>query len=1274
MVGAWLVFGALAACGGGTSPGSDGGAIDEPGLTAGDDAPPGAPSVTILAPQGGAVLPFGETVALTGHVTDDRDSPTQLSLVWSSDVDGSLAAALAANNGLSAANVGGLSAGYHSLTLAATDLEGLTGSASVSVLVNAAPTAPVVAIEPAQPTAGDDLVAVVLAAPTDANRGAAALALHHRWWVDGADSGLGAPTVPAGLTERGQVWQVQVWAEDGHVAGAVGADEVVIANTPPTCDGAAVLPSAGTTVDTFECVCADRADADGDPADTDTCVFAADGQAVQIGSCTLPPGVVQKGQSLTCTYTPHDGADAGAPAVSDAIPILNAPPTPPAVSIDPPAGGLGTTFTCQVIEAGVDPDADQLAWEYTWLVDGQANPGETSQAAIPSNLVGADGLPPVKGSLLRCRVTASDGIAKSVPADSPVVVLGNSPPTGGKALVSPAVATEASTLSCDAADALDPDDDEVGWLYGWHVHGTTVSGQASQTLTGAHFDKGDLVGCVATPTDGQANGLPVQAKNPVTIQNTLPLVESVVVTPAAADQLGVFTCAWSGWLDPDLADPPQVALAWQALGADGSWADHEGATGVALPAAGLPRGTQVRCVATPSNGAALGVPAVSAPAEVVNTLPAVGGATITPSEGGPCAPYTCQATGVMDPDPDETVLVAYRWTVNDQPAGAPKPALDGVLLAPGDVLRCHARATDGSLDDEQQTLYGPEVTSAPVTIGNTPPQVEQVTLSPAVAIPADTLTCAPAGLSDADGCQTALEVVFKWYADGALVEGAAGDTLAAASLALGTEVLCQVVVGDGWEFGSPKLSNPAIIGPADPVVTVAAPEGATGAVTCELVQEATHAQPLDYSFHWTFNGGPEEAWPQTLPAGTVTHCDVVTCRTMAATADGSYSVGSNTASEAFPLGPGCDDDDPCTEASCAAGGGCSSAFHEGPCDDGDPCSEGEHCEAGFCVGGVATDCDDANPCTADACVPPTGCVYAPADPGPCGPNGVGTCQGSACCVPQCAGLECGADGCGGSCGECEGEAVCVPETGLCVGPSPGMTVVSASGFWMGCNDKDDILCKNDEYPFRPVFLSVYQIDLRQVTASEYEACVEAFTCFPPGSGPGCNYQVPARANHPMNCVNWYDAEAYCASVGKRLCTEAEWEKAARGDDGRKFPWGFDDPTCDVAVVPDEGGVAGCGTGGTAPVGSKPDGASPYGLLDMSGEVYDWTADWYWDAYYTVAPQTDPPGPDAGSFKVRRGGAYDSSLKELRVSSRQLSAPNYGAPAFGVRCCDEFPPQ
>ena len=216
---------------------------------------------------------------------------------------------------------------------------------------------------------------------------------------------------------------------------------------------------------------------------------------------------------------------------------------------------------------------------------------------------------------------------------------------------------------------------------------------------------------------------------------------------------------------------------------------------------------------------------------------------------------------------------------------------------------------------------------------------------------------------------------------------------------------------------------------------------------------------------------------------------------------------------------------------------------------------------------------------------------------------------------------------------------------------------------MGCNEAVDDDCFFDEYPYHEVYLDSYYIDVTEVTAADYAACVSAGGCTAAGSGAYATYQVAGKESHPINYVDWYQAEAYCIWAGKRLPTEAEWEKAARGADGRKYPWGNESPTCDVAVT------SGC-PGDTQPVCSvSPAGDSPYGLCDMAGNVFEWVADWYSSDYYDTSPANNPTGPNSGSTRVIRGGSFDYYAVGLRVSDRGggYGFPSGGFVALGFRC-------
>lgn len=238
-------------------------------------------------------------------------------------------------------------------------------------------------------------------------------------------------------------------------------------------------------------------------------------------------------------------------------------------------------------------------------------------------------------------------------------------------------------------------------------------------------------------------------------------------------------------------------------------------------------------------------------------------------------------------------------------------------------------------------------------------------------------------------------------------------------------------------------------------------------------------------------------------------------------------------------------------------------------------------------------------------------------------------------------------------------------------------VVPAGSFMMGCNEALDSECNDSEFPYHEVTLLQFKIDKYEVTAAQYQACVDNGACNNDNESEPqykdysdssyCNMGKSGRDNYPMNCVSWFGAKAYCEWAGKRLPTEAEWEKAARGPDGRVYPWGNETATCDYAVTTDESNVYGCGTDSTLPVGSKPLGASPYGALDMAGNISEWCNDWYHISYYSISPSEDPQGPETGTRKVIRGEDWQSYSDGLRVSKRKLNHPGTRQQIWGFRC-------
>jgi formylglycine-generating enzyme required for sulfatase activity/serine/threonine protein kinase len=274
------------------------------------------------------------------------------------------------------------------------------------------------------------------------------------------------------------------------------------------------------------------------------------------------------------------------------------------------------------------------------------------------------------------------------------------------------------------------------------------------------------------------------------------------------------------------------------------------------------------------------------------------------------------------------------------------------------------------------------------------------------------------------------------------------------------------------------------------------------------------------------------------------------------------------------------------------------------------------------------------------------------------------------------------------------------DAGAIASPPPvecpeGMAKIPGGKFFMGSDDKND---RDNEHPAHQVELSPYCIDRTEVTVAKYKECSDRGECkraprendFPGIDAkdhavydPLCTIRDPeTKAQHPINCVDWALADAYCKAQNERLPTEAEWEFATRGSDGRKYPWGDDPPTkggrlnacgkecvawgkkngAEVeAMYPADDGFA-----TTAPAGSFPAGSSPFGLEDVVGNVWEWVGDWY--GPYGPGKQIDPKGPATGTERVMRGGAWNGGDPAwVRPTYRFKSAPTLRSHGIGFRC-------
>ena len=252
------------------------------------------------------------------------------------------------------------------------------------------------------------------------------------------------------------------------------------------------------------------------------------------------------------------------------------------------------------------------------------------------------------------------------------------------------------------------------------------------------------------------------------------------------------------------------------------------------------------------------------------------------------------------------------------------------------------------------------------------------------------------------------------------------------------------------------------------------------------------------------------------------------------------------------------------------------------------------------------------------------------------------------------------------------------DDGECVS---GSVTIPAGSFKMGCDRDLEGSCPEDAVPLHEVSLSSYVMDKFEVSVELYELCITENACN--NDDPEkphyrtttdsyqCNIGNPDRKNHPANCVTWHGAKAYCEWLGKRLPTEAEWENAAKSGKVQIYPWGNTPvASCDNTVM--KGEASGCGSNSTFPAGSKAAGVSVNGIYDLSGNVAEYTGDWYEKKFYSteeaaLADTHGPAEPEKDKYKVIRGGSYIYGESHTRASFRSAAKLDDPAIDFGFRC-------
>jgi len=730
---------------------------------------------------------------------------------------------------------------------------------------NTAPVVDSVSLSPDPAYEGDTLECAV---DSSSDADGDGISYTYAWSVDGSDIGVSSFSLGSSDFDRDQAVTCTVTPSDGTDSGsAVSSAEVTISNSAPTLTGVSITPSDEPGVDdTLTCTGDGYSDADGD---SDQSTFSWTISGVEVGTSDTLSGVFAAADTVTCTVTPHDGTDAGT-ADSATVQIENSPPVLDSVNLTPLTAAEGDTFTCTAGTA-TDADGHSVTLSYAWTVSG-SDPGVTDTELGPEYFAADDAV--------ICIVTPNDGTDDGDPVSSNTVTVGNTAPVLDSVTLSPDPGYEGSTLTCAEGSASDADGDSISYSYAWSVNSSTTS-DTSSTLTGSAFDKGDDVVCSVTPSDSAGSGSAVDS-NTVTIENTAPTITGVTIDPSAPALDDTLTCSVDGYSDDD-GDSDSSTYSWTISGTEvGSSSTLSGV----FSAADL-----VTCTVTPHDGTDAGT-ADSATVQVENSKPVLDSVALTPLTAYEGDTFTCTPGTATDAD-GHTITYSYLWNVSGSDPGVTDSELGPSYFASDDQVVCTVTPNDG-------TDNGDPVNSNTVTVGNTAPVLDSVTLSPDPGYEGSTLTCAEGSASDADG--DSISYSYAWSVNSSTTSDTS-STLSGTAFDKGDDVVCSVTPFDSSGNGTAVDSNTVTIENTAPTITGVTIDPSAPALddtlTCSADGYSDDDGDSDSStFSWTISG-TEVGTSETL-SGVFSAADLVTCTitphdgTDAGTADSATVQVENT--------------------------------------------------------------------------------------------------------------------------------------------------------------------------------------------------------------------------------------------------------------------------------------------------------------------------------------------------------------------------------------------
>ena len=739
-----------------------------------------APTVSIDEPLDGDLFELAEIVTFRASVWDGEDQPSDIDVVWSSDLDGELYTGTANSQGIAQFSSSALSAGVHSISVSAIDSAGLFADDITTIRVNTLPVVDNIAFTPDPVYTNTSLSISATSSDSDGQN----VSNSYAWYEDGVLTSFISTSIGSAELDVNEVWTVRVTPNDGYQDGPYTEASITVSNTDPVVNSVEISPNTFVYNDAV-LTCTGTA-SDLDQSISPTFQWTVNGQTYSGATLSLSTLGVLPNYVIACNAIATD--DWGASdMMTTSVTVGNRAPVLGPVTITPGSTGqIGDTLSCESIVT--DPDGESLTATYDWSVNGfSAGAGNTftlsSIVVNPSDVV-------------TCAATVTDAYGESDLAVGSFTVV-NEPPVINNISIVPVNPRTFDTVTCAAmvSDADGSVDPTVTYLFENATTGTTLypnsstNAEATLNLVDVSFNVGDELACHVTAMDN--GGATVMETEIVTIVDSMPSIDSIAITPNSSVRVGtVLTCEATASDYEDGALIPSYE--WTANGTVVSSIDT-----YVVDGAEANLGDTITCTTTAMD-VSNQVVTDSVDVVVQNTAPVVSNVSILPSSAVTNdATLTCTPTIV---DPNETVTGTFVWNRNgSQMAVSDTVDLSNFNVLPTDTIECVVSATDSQGANDGA--------SATVIIGNRTPIVVIPTISNTSPELNETITCSASATDDDGEIPT---VTYEW-SDGQNTLGTGSSlTLTSSLVGVGDVIICTATATDNFG-GTAGASNLATV-------------------------------------------------------------------------------------------------------------------------------------------------------------------------------------------------------------------------------------------------------------------------------------------------------------------------------------------------------------------------------------------------------------------------------------------------------------------------------